>query len=285
MMSFKNYFLGLLLLVLLPYQMSANIQRKIVGMNNKIDKTKKVYTLTFKEYKLLEKKIVQERREYKNIDKRYQRLKRDLVKNEKRYTQKAKSYKALQQQDKALVEKVGRIQNDFINHISKNLSLLLVSDDIGINDADDLMSAFVFDRYTDVVDEELQNIASNLDDSQKKLTKHKKNLKEIEQYIAKINAKAKEVNRLKIKQKKLISSLETKMKAYGRKIKRIEQDKAYLSALLTRLKIKEKKIIAQKKEQERKKREAREAQERRLAKLKITSESQSLRAKNQHQAV
>jgi len=229
------------LLVFLPLILFANIETKISGMNKKIAKTNKIYKTNYQEKKILEKKILKQRNNLRKINKQLSKLTKWLGNEKSRLKVKSKKLNKLMQK-KALVQKdIEKIQADFIDHIAKNLSLILILNGEQMQDQEDIIEDYIFKIYASLTDQHIQTLLNKLSAGRKKISYYKKKLSSINKYILNIYKKTKKTTKLKQAQLKSIKLLNSKLDIYAKRIKRIKRSKNYLSLLLQKLKIQEKK--------------------------------------------
>ena len=263
--------------------LNASIEKKIVGTNKKLNQATKTYNLNYSQFQKLEHKIVTERKKLKTINNQLNTLSKKLKNQTNSLGNKKNQLHTYVDKKNIILKEIQTLQVDFVNYISQNLSILLILNDVGVQNKDDVIEKYIFGDYTTELSKQLEQLLITLQDRKKQVNEIEANLSTINSYIQTTSNQLTKQKSLRKKQITAIESLKTKIALYENKIKKINRNKRNLASLLEKLQIQKKDAIEKQREktrlaklkQEREKKRARKLQQSKQAKNTQTTNERS----------
>jgi septal ring factor EnvC (AmiA/AmiB activator) len=228
-------------ILFLPICTHANLDKKINGISKKIQQTNKLNRLNYQQFKKLGNNILKDKAKLKKINRQLKNLSIQLSSKKKQLSFKRKQRKNIQRKNNKIIKDIENIQKDFINHISKNLSLILILNNISVQNIDDIIQESIFIKYSQIVDSKIQNLLNQLRSKKKYINSYQSKIRSLSKYITNIDTKIQKEYILKKEKISSIKKLKNRMKIYSKKIKRHKRNKNYLANLLKKLKIRKNK--------------------------------------------
>ena len=261
--------------------LNASIEKKIVGANKKLTQVSKSYKLNYSQFQKLENKIVTERRKLKKINRELSSLSSRLKKQTNSLGNKKNELHTYVDRKNTILKEIQTLQVDFVNYISKNLSILLILNDVGVQDKDDVIEKYIFTDYTTELSKQLESLLATLEDRQKQVSAIESNLSQINSYIQTTSNQLAKQKSLRKKQISAIESLKTKIALYEGKIKKINRNKRHLANILEKLQIQKKDATEKQREKVRLAKLKKEREKERARKLKQSKTAQTTQTANQ----